>query len=334
MNPITNQRRLQRPGMPILSLLLGLSLHFTSNADVAPIPGQQPVAPAAGTTEQKARPAPKPAAKSTLARTAETSQTRKKTRPAKRTNEPARMRDAVEQVAQDRAVEKRAQKLRDLLAAAQLDYSEGRLFEPVDTNAATRYKEVLMIDPSQADARIGLQRIADILAAEAEHVALAGDAPRMLQYILQIRDLQPQHPSLQGLDARYKALLANPVVLSARQKDRYSRSAQSIDAAYSVLKNRPAGLQSIDEVVDEYDRAARLVQQAPGLPKLKDRINVAFPAAVRAELANDEPRRALSVVQMARRRGWYTDELAPLEEQARNDIKAKGWIPSSVQQRQ
>jgi hypothetical protein len=245
-------------------------------------------------------------------------------RPAKRKAQPnLRMQQAVAQVADERAAEKRAEKIRDLLARAQLDYSEGRVFEPTDNNAAARYKEVLTLDPTQPQALTATQRIADILATEAQNVALAGDAPRTLQYVLQIRALQPRHPSLQGLEARYQALLANPVVLSARQQDRYRGSAERIDDAYDVLKNQPASKLTMDRVISRYDRAKKLVGEAPGLPKLEDRIIIAFPAAVRAELAADEPRRAYNLVQTARKRGWATDELNGLEEQAKKDLRAK-----------
>lgn len=285
-------------------------------------PPQQPVAPATAAT--RPQPAVSAAPKSTLAASAGATVPPKPVRPAKRKAQPnLRMRQAVAQVADERAAEKRAEKIRDLLARAQLDYSEGRVFEPTDNNAAARYKEVLTLDPAQPQALAATQRIADILATEAQNVALAGDAPRTLQYMLQIRALQPKHPSLQGLEARYQALLANPVVLSARQQDRYRGSAERIDDAYVVLRNQPASKLTMDRVISRYDRAKKLVSVAPGLPKLEDRIIIAFPAAVRAELAADEPRRAYSLVQTARKRGWLSDELTALEEQAKKDIRAK-----------
>jgi hypothetical protein len=355
MSPSQKRQHSQRPPMiasrpvvPVLSLLLGLCLQplsgsadptgpvsmpkaqatLVSNKPSTVATVRQQVAPAVSNTPapaDKARPAVKPAPRSTLATTAETTSVpRKQVRPTKPKSEPAgRVRDAVAQVAVERAAEKRAQTLRDLLARAQLDYTEGRVFEPPNNNAAARYIEVLALDPTQPEALAATQRIADILAVEAEHVALAGDQPRTLQYILQIRALQPKHPSLQGLDARYQALLASPVVLSPRQQERYSRSAQSIDDAYNVLKTQPIGYQSLDRAIGKYDRAARLVRTAPGLPKLKDRIILAFPAATRAELAADSPRSALTLVQTARKRGWYTPELESLEEQAKRDLKAK-----------
>jgi hypothetical protein len=291
--------------VPIVSLLLGLCLQpLSSIAQVAPTVGRQ-----------TAKPTPM---------AAESSTPRKQTRSTQRTKDatPA-MRQAVGQVAGQRAA-----RIRDLLTQAQLDYEQGRLFEPTANNAAARYKEILTLDPTQPQALAATQRIVAVLVAEAEHAAVAGDQARTLQYIQQIRALQPNNPSLAGLDARYQSLLASPVVLSARQQERYSRSAQSIEEAYDKLKNQPLGLETMDQVVRRYDRAAGLVAQAPGLPKLEDRIILAFPAAVRAELTAADPRSAYLAAQIARKRGWFSAELEALEVQAIREIEALPPFPS------
>ncbi len=221
------------------------------------------------------------------------------------------------QEAEQRAAEElkraTAERIKELLALAQRDYAEGRLLEPPKNNAADRYQEVLALDPTQLAALAGAQRLIEILAAEAERTAAAGDKDRTRQYISRIRALRPEDASLKELDARLQALNASPVVLSDRQQERYSRSAQSIERAYEHLQQQPLDMQAIDQAIDEYDRAAGLVAHAPGLPMLKDRIIIAFPAATQAELARDNSRRALRVVKMARERGWLTPELESLE---------------------
>jgi len=341
MNPSRNVRCPPRPGIslvPMLSLLLGLYLQTgLSGADVPVTSTGQPTAQGKAPTAReaspsKAQPVRKAAPGSTLAVSAAASAPRKQRRATQRKADSPSRTAVAEQIARQQATRQRdaaqrAQRIGELLASAQLDYLDGRLFEPADNNAAARYKEVLTLDPTQPEALARTQRIADILAVEAEHAALAGDAPLTLQYILLLRDLQPQHISLPGLEARYQAVLANPVVFSARQKDRYVRSAQAIDEAYDKLKSQPLSLLTIEQVVRRYDRAETFVTRAPGLPQLKDRIILAFPAAVRAELADAQPRRALNVVLLARERGWFTPELEPLEEQAKRDIKTKWLIP-------
>ena len=229
-----------------------------------------------------------------------------------------------QQEAERRAAEERQrvkeEQVKELLGRAQRDYAAGRLIEPAINNAADRYKEALALDPTNLEALAGAQRIADILAEETKHAAAAGDVTRTRLYIAQIRALQPDDPALLELEARLNALLSSPVVLSARQQERYDRSAQSIEKANQALQNQRLDMDAIDLAMEEYDRAANLVPQAPGLPMLKDRIIVAFPAATRLELASDNSKRALKVVQMARKRGWFSPELELLETRAKETL--------------
>jgi septum formation inhibitor-activating ATPase MinD len=219
--------------------------------------------------------------------------------------------------------QRRDEKVRELLARAQRDYAAGRLIEPSINNAADRYREALALDPTNLEALAGAKRIVGILAEETQHAAAAGDVTTTRVYIARIRALQPDDPSLLELDARFNALMTSPVVLSERQQERYDRSAQGIEKAFQALRSESLDMQTITMAMDEYDRAARLVARAPGLPMLKDRIIVTFPAATRAELANDNSRRALKVVQMARERGWFSPELEFLEMRAKEALESK-----------
>jgi hypothetical protein len=216
-----------------------------------------------------------------------------------------------------------AARIQQLLAQAKRDSDAGRLLEPPRNNAAAAYREVLALDPSQLDALLGAKRIIRIVAAEAERTAAAGDRGRTQQYIAAIRALQPNDPTLPELEARLKAMQESPVVLSVRQQERYGLSAASIERAYEALQSQPLDQRAIDTAMGEYARAESLVAQAPGLPMLKDRIIVAFPAATRNELAKDNSRRALKVVAAARERGWLTAELETLEKAAKDDLAAQ-----------
>lgn len=214
-----------------------------------------------------------------------------------------------------------AARIQQLLRQAKLDLDAGRLLEPPRNNAAAAYREVLALDPSQLEALVGAKRITRIVAAEAERTAAAGDRGRTRQYIAAIRALQPNDPALPELEARLKAMQESPVVLSVRQQERYGRSAESIERAYEALQSQPLDQQAIDTAIGEYARAESLVAQAPGLPMLKDRIIVAFPAATRNELARDNSRRALKVISVARARGWVTPELEVLEKTAQSQSR-------------
>jgi hypothetical protein len=265
-------------------------------------------------------------AKSELALAAQVSPPRQKVRAAPRPKRRADTSLNKQQTVAGQQTEQRkaealarlkAERIQELLVRARRNYADGRVIEPAADNAASLYNQVLALDPTQVEAVAGAKRIVGVLAEEVERAAVAGDKGRAEQYIAQIRTLQPADPSLLGLQARLQALNSSPVVLSSRQQDRYSRSAQSIDRARSYLDNQPLNIRTIDQVIDEYDRAAALVPLAPGLPLLKDRIIATFPEVTRAELANDKSKRALKVVQTARERGWFSPELEPLEAQAK-----------------
>lgn len=332
----------------VLSLTVGLSITTAEGQSTGSAtsvkqpshaaPGGVPAAPAASAVgrnlEREVQPAPKPtrkaAPRSRLA-TSEEATPRKQSRSnsQKRKNDANRKREALakQQAEERRDAEERArlkaERIDELLARAKRNYAEGQLIEPASNNAALHYREVLTLEPNQLEALAGAQRIVDILAAEAERTAAAGDRQRTRQYIAQIRSLRPDDDSLRELDARLKALNESPVVLSARQQDRYDRSAQSIERATEMLKTAPLDLRTLDAAVDEYDRAASLVELAPGLPMLRDRIILAFPAATKNELASDNSKRALRVVQMARQRGWLSPELELLESEAKENMATK-----------
>jgi hypothetical protein len=259
---------------------------------------------------------------------------RKKVRtPAKRTEQNKRKQrglanqEAAAQEAEQRLTEERnrlhAARIQELLVQATRDFDAGRLLEPPRNNAAQAYQQVLALDPNQLEALAGAQRIIDLLAAEAERTAAAGDRSRTQQYIGTIRALQPNDATLLELEARLAAMNESPVVLSVRQQERYGRSAESIERAYAALQSQPLDQHAINQAMAEYERAESLVEQAPGLPMLKQRILVAFPAATQNELARDNSRRALKVVAAAREHGWLTPELEMLERAATDNLAAR-----------
>lgn len=334
---------MQRPGLQVtaLFLLLAFSLHPSlGNSGTDPAPAaKQPIATPANAPAQpagsRAQPAPK-ASKSRLAMAADQSAPRPRGKTQRKLNGDELQR-TLAQIATQREAEylagQKSDRIRELLDRAQRDYQEGRLIEPAKNNAAFRYNEVLALDPSQLEAISGARRIVAILVGEAEHAAIAGDRARAQQYIDQIKELQPQDPSLIELNARLQALSDSPVVLSSRQQFLYGLSSDSVDRGLDRLKNDPLNLRTIDRAIDDYDRAENWVSQAPGLPTLKDRIILSFPAATRAELARDNSLGALRVVELARERGWFVPELAALETQAKEEIQARKRAPSKLQQR-
>ena len=310
-----------------LSLSSANSFSQTTAQHQAVVPNGNPVvhrtlpattstlAEAAQDSNQESKPQSKPSQPSQKGRSTSKQKRKPETLPQDPTAQPA------SQLADRLRERKQADEIRELLVRARRYYTDGHLLEPADANAAALYQRVLVLDPAQPEALAGAKRIAGVLSDEVEHAVAAGDKARAQQCLARLRALQPAAGSLTGLEARVQALDVSPVVLSARQQDRYSRSAQSIERANSYLDNQPLNLRTLDQAADEYARASALVTTAPGLPLLKERITVAFPEAARVELIHDKSKRALKLVQTARERGFASPDLDPLEARAKATMR-------------
>jgi hypothetical protein len=324
----------------LLSLLAHAGAHDVEpSAEPRAVPVRPTIAPATGSVMQrrsKVGPAASTrrsdASKSTLARAAEETAATQQARP--RTKSKSKVATRPPQMQPAPAVDPRRaallarqteDQIRELLLRARRAAAAGRLIEPsIELGSETVvavYKQVLALAPSQPEALAGLERVRAVLARETEFAAFAGDKARAQAYVALLRSLQPNAGALLELEARVQALDASPVVLSARQRDRYGRSAQSIERARSYLDNQRLDLRTITQALNEYDRAVALVPSAPGLPLLKERITVLFPEATRRELAEENSQRALKVVQTARERGWSTPELEPLEAEVKATMR-------------
>lgn len=227
-----------------------------------------------------------------------------------REREAERLREAEERAAAQRA---RERQIRNLLAAAQELYAKGALALPSGASAADRYHEVLQLQPGQADAIAGKQRIAAVLVAEAEHAQSVHDADALRALIPQIAWVQPGHPKLVGLQSGLQQIETGSVELSRREAARVERAARHVAKAYEFLARQPYDLRAADAATDEYDRATSAVETAPGLPILKERLIASYPHAVQTELQENDTRNALRLISLARKRRWMSPELERLE---------------------
>ena len=223
----------------------------------------------------------------------------------KRLDEQRRRREA-EEVAQQ-------SEIRELLAKAKSEYARGALLEPAGDSAADHYREVLRLQPQQGEALAGMQRIVNILVAEAERTTLAGDGKSTGRLIAQIRSIQPEHPKLADLQAGLVKLESTPPDLTRRQQTDLDKAARYIAKANEYLARTPMDLRMADAATDQYDRASAAAPLAPGLPYLRERIIVAYAVAAQTELNSDEEKRALKVISLARKRNWFSPDLEQLE---------------------
>jgi serine/threonine protein kinase len=205
------------------------------------------------------------------------------------------------------------EEIRDLLAKARSEYEHGFLFEPAGANAADHYRAILKLQPQNSEALAGVQRICEVLVAEATRAEVVGNVESTRQLIGQISSLQPGHPALVGLQAGLTQMEAAPVAPTRRQQAGMGKAASYIAKANEYLSRTPMNLRWADAATDEYDRASTVAPLAPGLPYLKDRIIAAYAAAAQTELDGKEVKRALRVISYARERKWLSPELEQLE---------------------
>jgi serine/threonine-protein kinase PpkA len=203
--------------------------------------------------------------------------------------------------------------IQDLLAAAKTQYGAGALWQPAGSNAADSYRAILAMQPQRAEALAGAQRLANVLADEAEAAEASGNADSSRELIEQVQSLQPTHPKLPGLQTRLEQLQSSPTALDARDRGRRQKAAKYIARAVEDLDRKPLDFKAVDDATDQYDRALSTAPKAPGLPSLKERLVAAYPAAVQTLLDLHDTKRARKLIANAHKRNWSSPELEQLE---------------------
>jgi serine/threonine protein kinase len=204
-------------------------------------------------------------------------------------------------------------RVQELLIRARFEYAAGALWQPAGANAADDYRQILQMQPQQADAASGARRVADILAAEAARTESAQDIYTTRQLLDRIQMLQPDQPQLADLQARLEQLLITPGSLDARERTRLAQAAQYISQANADLGLDPPDFRAVDAATEQYDKARSTASAAPGLPSLEERLVNAYAVAVRAELDQHDSKRAAKLLAVARRHHWSSPELDQLE---------------------
>lgn len=213
------------------------------------------------------------------------------------------------QAAQRQAQEARIQ---ELLASAKSEYDAGALWQPTGASAADRYREILKMQPGRAEAVAGALRVANVLGAETEHSEAAGDIYTSKLLVDQIQSLQPDYPKLGELQDRLQQLVASPSSLNSRDRGRLEKAAKFMARAEEDLGHQPLDYKAASDAVEQYDKAASTAAMAPGLPSLNERLIVACAAAVRTELSNNDPKRAMKLIAIARKHKWTSEDLDQL----------------------
>lgn len=128
-----------------------------------------------------------------------------------------------------------------MLADADAAFAENRLMIPAGDNAYDRYRQILDIDPDNADARLGLKKVGRRYLSLAMESAHGGDLVAAERYAARARIADPGYEALDHMD-HYIALLVEEQ-RQARAKEIRARASRKnehwLDAA-AVSQRSPA----------------------------------------------------------------------------------------------
>ena len=146
-----------------------------------------------------------------------------------------------------------------LLENARQAMLDRHFIEPADGNALALYKNVLLLDPSNGEARQGLQRLAQILLARAQSDLDGRKFDLALQAIETARSISSGDARLAGLDARVEALRAElgpAQIQAALNAGNFDRATELLDEAVHAKSMSAAQLGQLrDEIRRRRDKA-------------------------------------------------------------------------------
>jgi hypothetical protein len=204
----------------------------------------------------------------------------------------------------------RERRIRTLLNQAQQDVQRGALALPRKENAADRYREVLALDPANADARTGLQGLSTRLEEIVDRTRRSNELDEAQAALDQLRLIEPAHPRLAKLQAD---IADRKVTLAKRGRRAQENAIEHVKRAEQSLERSPLVVRAVADAHDHYEAAMKLEPDTAGLAGMKERIVAGYVTAAQYELNRNEPKRALNVVNYARRRGVVTPELERIE---------------------
>lgn len=148
----------------------------------------------------------------------------------------------------------------ELLSAARVAFAERRYVGPATGNALALYSQVLAAEPDNAEANDGVQRIAAIVAAQAQAQVKAGQIDDASKLLDMLRVAAPDDPALAALEADMAA--ARPKWLAARAREAISndqiQAAERLIDELAALGTEKALVQDLRRSIDAQRRNADL----------------------------------------------------------------------------
>jgi TonB family protein len=209
------------------------------------------------------------------------------------------------------------------LAAGDEALREGHTLEPRGRSALDHYNTVLALDPANAAARQGIDRIADQFAAQAETAIERGQVAAALVAIESLRRVQPDHRQLAELQAqieaaqeRYVAMASKPVEPAAAPKPAPTKpSVATVELERNVAEARASTMTKAAEALQHghLELASALLSEARTLG-----VPASDLEAMDQTLANAQQRRAKDdILQLVLQRTAQSKLLEPVDDSAK-----------------
>ena len=222
----------------------------------------------------------------------------------------------------------------DLVARAELAFSEGRLADPPGDNALDYYLAVLAAEPTHEKARDRLPAVVDALFAQAENALLSGSVDAAASALANVRRAAPTSGRLVFLDAqlaRARADAARPAgrgagrAPTAADDARSSSSGsiapaaqaeleKSLTAASARLKRGELIDPPGDSALDNVKRATELSANDARVRRVRADLASVVIASARAVLDTGDLDSGVRLMAAARTLGVEDDTLALLEQ--------------------
>jgi hypothetical protein len=158
------------------------------------------------------------------------------------------------------------EKIDALIEKAQQAMLDRHFIDPVAGSALSLYREVLIINPDNGEARQGLQRLSEILIARVQSALDDRKFDVALQFLETARSIDPSDRRLSALDekiANLRAELGPAQILAALNAQNFDRATQLIDDAARTKALPAAKLTQLRDEVrrrrDEFE-VARLLK--------------------------------------------------------------------------
>jgi TonB family protein len=156
-----------------------------------------------------------------------------------------------------------------IIEKAQQAMAERHFIDPAEGSALTLYRNALLLDPNNGEARQGLQRLAEILFARVQSALDERKFDVALQALETARSINPGDSRLSALDDRITALRAEfgpAQILAAINAQNFDRAAQLIDEA---ARSKSLGNSKLAQLREEL-RRKREESEVANLVKLID----------------------------------------------------------------